>query len=347
MVYQYKGKEIHPVIELYHDAIPYVVNVSMRDFFLDKEKCAYAWREGLKILQNEIGDICPLRQPTPPPISYGHLICLGCPVQFPQDGEPNVKPIAGSIDEAIDIMKEKKETDFTKNEWFQHYIEIWDYLKPSFPEFNIPFSGFGSQGPITSVVLLRGQDFFMDIYDEPEKSKEFIRLMVDSVIEFNKLMRRINKEPEKQEYGGLCDDFASLISPTLWPEFVIPAINRQIDGLTTPGARRSVHVESLVPQHLPLLRDLNISRFQPSVSDALTIENVKANLDPGIMFDWLLYAYHVTEMTDEEIQEWVDKTVEAGIEIIRTQIGAYGFQVKKVDRVKAFHRAFDKYKSKG
>ena len=343
MAYQYNGQEIHPVIELYHDAVPYVSGVSMRDFFLDREKCAYAWREGLIRLKEDIGEVCPLRAPTPPPISYGHLICLGAPVKFPEDGEPNISPFASSIDEAIEIMNKKKGMDFTKNELFQYYLELWHYLKPLFPETDMPFSGFGDQGPVTSAVLMRGQDFLLDIYDEPEKSKEFLLLMANSIVEYSKLLRRINNREEIQNYGGLCDDFASLIPPDLWPVFVTPAINRHYEGLSTPGARRSLHVEGLVYKHLPHLKDLSISHFQPSVSPALTLENIKAKLDPNITFDWLLYAYHVTEMTDEEIQKWVDNTVEAGITNIRTQVGAYAVQAGKLGRIKAFHRAFEKY----
>jgi len=344
MSYQYDGREIFSMIEVYHDAIPHLAGVSMRDFFMTPNLCARAWRDGVARFNELIGDVCPSRPVAPPPISYGHLMCLGAPVNLPEDGEPNVAPFAGSIDEAIDILHAKNGMDFAAHEWFRHYLDMWRYLKEQFPDVHMPFSGFGSQGPFTSAVLMRGQEFYLDLLDEPEKCQTFLRLMVDSVVAFGRLIRRINGEPEELPGGNfIADDFASLISPAQWPEFVIPAINRHFEGICKPGGYRFLHLESLTPAHLPLLKELKLSHYQPSVSPALTLENVKANLDAAITFDWLLYAYQVTAMSDEEIQTWVDKTAEAGVTRIRTQVGAYAIQTNKLDRIRAFHAAFKKY----
>ena len=49
-------------------------------------------------------------------------------------------------------------------------------------------------------------------------------------------------------------------------------------------------------------------------------------------------------MTNEEIQKWVDITVQAGVSIIRTQFGSYAHQVNKLDKIAFFIKAFDKYK---
>jgi len=344
MAYAYNGREIRPSVELYHDAVPYAAGISMKDFFLDKERCAYAWREGSAILKHDIGDICPMRDPMPPPLSYGHLVCLGAPVAFPEHGEPNVRPFASSIDEAIDIMDAKTGADFTQNELFQYYLELWRYLKPLFPEADMPFSGFSCQGPLTTAVLMRGQDFLMDVYDEPGKSKKFLRQIADSLNEYEKTVRRINNQPEKRDNVGFVDDFASLIPPYHWQEFVVPFINARYESAGNKGAYCSIHVENLVPAHLPHLNALGLSHFQPSVSPALTLTNVKANLDPRIEFDWLLYMYEVISMTDAEIQAWVDETVAAGVTSVRTQIGAYALSIGKADRLRAFNRALEKYR---
>ena len=74
----------------------------------------------------------------------------------------------------------------------------------------------------------------------------------------------------------------------------------------------------------------------------LTIDNIKANTD--IPFDWLLYAFNITHMSDQEIQEWVDRTVAKGITLIRTQFGRFTIEEGKLDRIKAFYKAFEKYK---
>ena len=125
---------------------------------------------------------------------------------------------------------------------------------------------------------MRGLDFIYDVYDEPEKVKKFLALLTDSIISFYRFNNRVNGLPEINLGGaGLADDFASLISPDLWPEFVIPYWNQYYEGLTT--GKRSLHCENLSPSHLKYLKDAKLSHYQPSVSDLLTLENVKANTD--------------------------------------------------------------------
>ncbi|MCL2478488.1 MAG: hypothetical protein FWF22_03240 [Treponema sp.] len=343
MAYYCNDREIFPVVEVYHDVIPYLGGIGIRDFFMDKEKCADAWKTANKILGDYFGDLLPIRKPAPAPLSYGHLICLGAPVKIPDDGEPNVSPFAGSVDEAIDILKSNRGMDFTKNPMFMHYLDVWNYLKTRFPEEDIPFSGFNHQGPVTSAVLMRGQDFYCDLYDDPEKCREFLKLLTDSIIDFAKLCRRINGQPEIQDKGSMADDFASLVPPVMWDDFVIPYWNQFYRNLYS-GRERFIHVENLMPVHLKYLKNAGITHYQPSVSEKITLENIRKNLDPDITFDWLLYSYHITGMSNEQINNWVDNTVEAGVTVIRTQFGAYACQINKLDRIKIFYEAFKKYK---
>lgn len=341
MKYVYKGAEIRPSVEIYHDAIVYLGGITMREFFMDKVKCAEAWRIGQEKIYDYFGDIMPLRSVTGPPISYGHIICLGSTVDYPADSEPNVKPMFSNIDEGIESLKEKKNINYRDQPLFKHYYELCNYLRGQFPDQNVPFSGMGAQGPLTSAVLMRGQDFFYDLYDELDKVKEFLNLLTDSIIDFHQFINEINGMPRINTGNrGLADDFASLIPPAMWPEFVVPYWNQYFEGLT--AGTRSVHCENLSPAHLKYLKDVNLSHYQPSVSDMLTLENVKANTD--IPFDWLLYSYHITEMNEEEIEQWVNKTVEAGITLIRTQFGKFTCENNKLHCIKSFYKAFDKYK---
>ena len=345
MKYSYNKKEIFPVVEIYHDVIPYLGGIGMKEFYMDKQKCVSSWKKATESFKNYFGDLFPMRTPAPPPISYGHLISIGAPFTIPDDGEPNVSPFVYSVDEAINILKERKGMDFSNNEMFQHYLDLWRYLEDSFPEENIPFTGFNYQGPVTSAVLMRGQDFFYDIYDEPEKCREFLKLLTDSIINFIKLCRRINGQPEIQESGYIADDFASLIPPVMWDEFVVAFWNQMNENLCS-GKERFVHVENLMPAHLKYLKNAKVTHYQPSVSDKITLDNIKDNLDPGITFDWLLFAFHITDMTVRQIEDWVDRTVHAGVSVIRTQLGAYAYQRNKLDNIVSFFRAFEKYRER-
>ncbi len=344
MKYAFNNTEIQPSVEIYHDGIVYLGEITMREFFWDKEKCAEAWRIAGEKIRAYFGDMLPMRPVSGPPLSYGHLVCLGAPIEFTEDSEPNVKPFISGIDEGIEFLKEKRDIVFAQQPIFRHYAEMCGYLQERFPGQNVGFSGLGSQGPITSAVLMRGQDFIFDIIDEPDKAKEFLSLLTDSIIRYRRLINRINGQPEISPRGcGLADDFASLISPDMWPEFVVPYWNQLYEGLTT-GSSRFLHCENLAPAHLRHLKSAKVTYFQPSVSPMLTLEKVRENTD--IPIDWLLYPFHIVNMSDEEIQEWVDTTVRAGVTIIRTQFGRFACENGKLDRIKAFYRAFEKYSVK-
>ena len=342
--YSYKGTEIKPVVEIYHDVVPYLGGITEGEFYRDTDKCIAAWKSANEQIAAYFGDLLAPRAPSAPPLSYGHLVSLGVPLRQPDDAEPNVQHCVNSIDEAIAFMEERRNIDFGAAPECRRYIEMNAAIQKAFPQYKVaPLAGYGLEGVITTAELLRGQDIFCDLYDEPEKVHTFFTLLNESIIDFKKFCNRVNGVAEISTWGiGIADDFASLIPPDMWSEFVIPYWKRYFEALST-GKSRSVHCENVHPAQLKYLKEAGVTHYQPSVSDALTLDNVKANTD--IPFDWLLYAYRIVEMTDEEIQAWVDTTVEAGVTKIRTQFGKYAWSIGKMDRILAFYKAFEKYRT--
>jgi len=337
MKYAYNGRTISPVVEIYHDVIPFIAGISERDFFLDAEKCAKAWKVANEAIANYFGDRLAPRAPMAGPFSYGHLVSIGATVNVPDEGEPNVKYFASDIDEAIAILKDSKGIDFADNDMARHYFAVNKYLQEEFPEYKIlPLAGYDHESIITTAELMRGQDFFCDIYDEPEKVHEFLSLLTDSLIDFYHFKVKVNGGDSTSIY----DDFASIIPPHMWSEFVIPYWNRYYEGIGAKG--RFLHCENVYPEQLRYLKDAKIDFYQPSVSPRLTLENVRENTD--IPFDWLLYAFDIVNMSDEQIQNWVDTAIQAGINTLRTQFGGYAWGAGKMDRIMAFLKAFDKYR---
>ncbi|MBR5751850.1 MAG: hypothetical protein IKX84_05620 [Clostridia bacterium] len=344
MKYRYNGQEIFPVVEIYHDLIPYIAGITEKEFYMDAEKCALAWQASEDALRAYFGEYCPVRVPGAAPLSYGHLVSLGAKYTLLEDSEPNVKPFAEDLDEAVRILKDARGIDFGACDMCRHYLEMNRFLQSRFPKVKIaPLSGYGFEGVITSAVLMRGQDVFVDMYEEPEKTQEFLSLLNESIIEFCFWQSRINGQEPVSSFGSyLCDDFAALVPPKLWEEFVTPYWDRYY-GARSTGSYRFLHCEGLSKAHLSHLQYAHITRFQPSVSEKLTLKDVKESLD--IPFDWLLYAWKVTEMTDAQLQKWVDEAVEAGIFKIRTQIGKFAWMNNKQDRILAFMKAFEKYRT--
>ena len=341
--YEYNGKPIRVVVEYMHNIVPLLAGFTDREFFFDTEKCVASWKVGTKFVKDYFGELLAPRMPTAAPLSYGHLVSLGAPLNLYEEGEPNVRPFASDLDEAIAIMKSKKGIDFGDNDLCRHYLRTNRRMQEEFPEYGIPpLAGYSRQGVITSAVLIRGQDFLMDLYDEPEKAQEFLFLLDDSITAFDYWTAEVNGWDPVSPYGAyVYDDFAALVPPYMWSEFVIPHWNRFYETHTT-GTYRFVHCEDMHPAHLKYLKEAKITEYQPSVSDLITIEDIKANLD--ISFDWLLYSWKVANMTDEEIQNWVDTSLAAGADNLRTQFDAYTWKNGSMDRILAYFKAFDKYR---
>ncbi|MBE6610861.1 MAG: hypothetical protein E7632_00095 [Ruminococcaceae bacterium] len=342
--YRYRGTQFFPTVEIDHDVIPYLGGITEGEFYRDTEKCIHAWKEANRQITDYFGDLLQPNTPSAPPLAYGHLVSLGLPLRQPEDAEPNVQPYVDSIEDAIAFLEERRTIDFGDNPTCRHYIELNTAIGEAFPGIHVaPLTGFNVQGVITSAVLLRGSDFFCDLYDDPELAHRFLSLLNESIINFKKFQNRTNGFPEVTPFTAkLFDDFASLVPPDMWPEFVVPYWKQYYEELST-AQTRFLHYENAHPAQLRCLKELGITHYQPSVSDALTIENVRENTD--VPFDWLLYAFRITEMTDAEIEAWADTAVGAEVEIIRTQFGKYAWSSGKMDRILAFYKAFEKYRA--
>ncbi|HCG76393.1 MAG: hypothetical protein COZ37_03615 [bacterium (Candidatus Ratteibacteria) CG_4_10_14_3_um_filter_41_18] len=309
----------------------YLAGLRLDEIYKSASACAQAFKVGRKRVREIFGPEVIIGSPTCAPISYGHIVCLGVSVTFPEDSEPGVRPIYKSIDEGIKELR--KETDFKKNALFKHYFDMWHYLQKSFPGEKVSFSGFGCEGPITTAVLLRGTDFYMDIMDFPQKTKEFLSLVTDSIIKFVYFTREINGEPPVNSEGsGLCDDLSSLISPSLWPEFVVPYWNKYYVGLTT--GKRTIHVENLKPGHLEYLKKVDIVHYDPSISKDLGPKIIKEKID--IPFGWRLSSFDLVQMDNKQVKEWVYKSIEEGANSIFHILEKPSCQDDNIEKVKTF-----------
>lgn len=329
-------------VEIYHDLAPYLAGISAKEFFLDADKLIEAWKVTTEwTLDTFHGRLKP-RTPTAAPNSYGHLICIGAPLNYSESAEPNISPAAASLDEAIERLEAVRGMDFTACPIFKQYAYLSARVKEVFPEAP-HMAGLGLEGPITSAALYRGEGFYMDVMDEPEKAARCIALMTDSIVAFKRLLNRFCGEPEVSAGGaGLADDLASMLPHHMWDALVIPYWKRYYEGIST-GRSRFLHCEALLPAQLPYLPKAGVTHYQPSVSPQLTLDDMRDR--NSLPFDWLLYAYHITGMDDEELEKWIAKAVSYGPTNIRTQFGAYAVSIGKTDRIQAFLDIADKYKN--
>jgi hypothetical protein len=161
---------------------------------------------------------------------------------------------------------------------------------------------FSAEGPLTSAYALRGSNVFYDVYDNPIAFKEFMTLLVDSIIDYRRFVSSIyGYQPVNKDCVGLCDDIAAMFSPSLWPEFIIPFIDQYYLGLTT--GRRHAHIEDLTPDHLPHLETIGIVDYEPSVSAKINPKIIANRC--RIPFHWSLQSFHFTQLTHQDVKDWV------------------------------------------
>jgi len=267
-------------------------------------------------------------------ISYGHTNALGCELRFPEDSEVGVRPLYGTLDEGIEALQEK--VDFAQRGMIPFYLNLWEELKQAFPDRRIPFGGLAAEGPITTAWILRGHDFFSDLYDAPEQTQRFLRLVTDSVVEYKNWMASVNGQPGFSTDGaGVCDDVAAMISPTLWPHFVMPYLERYFRAVTS--GRRSAHIEDLTVQHLPFLDELELTSFDPSVSPRLTPALFRDHC--SVSFSWRLNAMQLRDLNEAQIKSWVRDAARDGAASVFYNIEAVGCTDEGAAKVKAFIRA--------
>jgi len=319
-------------VEIYIDAFIYLSGVGFAEYYTNPAVFKKAFETGRRAVNDMFGDVMEymsLPGLTCPPLSYGHLGCIGAKMVYPENSDPNMVKMVDSIEEGIKWLE--RDWDFSKSGLFKLYDAYYQKIKEDFPDQKINFSGLGIEGPVTSAVLMRGQDFYINMYEKPEESKKFLFLMTESIIKYQKFINKINHIAKSDI--GICDDFAGFVAPGMYDEFVIPYWNQFYKGLNATNSR-FLHCEGMSRAHLPYLAKCGINYFQPSVSPLLTCNMLAEDLD--IEYDWLLPTFELANMDQSQIENWVYKTEATGVKLIRTQAGRYLLQNHGTEKIYYF-----------
>jgi len=333
-------KKIIRRAEIIDEAAVYLSGLTLKEYFLDVKAFRKYWECGVKPLQlifQDEAEHVHLPGVTCPGISYAHLAALGAYINYPDDSQPNVEAMFDSVEEGVKWMR--RGCDFAGNDLFKLYVRYNETLKDYFSDREIKLGGLGHQGPLTTAVLLRGQDFFADLYEKPDETKEFLKLVTDSVVDFCKFRNRVNGLPEKGS-AGLADDFAALVGPDMFEEFVTPYWNRYFAGLTY-GGKHGLHCEGLCRGHLKFLEKSDIGHFQPSVSPKLNCNMLVEDLD--ITFDWLLAPFEIMRMKKDDIERWVGDVVHYNPSCVRTEMDRQTARTNGIEKMLQFLNAFRQY----
>ena len=310
-----------------------ITGIPIKEFNLHPKACIEAYRKGRPLIRELCGEDVGLPGVSTPPISYGHPNGLGSELTFPEGGEVAHEHIYASLREGIRALKEP--VDFARAGMAPFYLDFRRKLQEAFPDEPVGF-GYGLEGPITTAYELRGEGFFFDLMDEPVLVKEFFGLLTDSILEFHKFRCKVLHQPHiNPEQGSLYDDIASMVSPAMFSEYVVPYWEQYFRGITR--GKRHAHVEDLRPDQLTFLENIALSSYDPSISPKINPEIIAERC--RIPFGWRLGNFHYPNMTCADIRDFVFKAVEDGATYVFTYVSSTMTNAKTIEKVHAFIQA--------
>lgn len=267
-----------------------VAGVTQRALHFDPEAIGRAY-EGLKPLAGRLG--VPVPQPRLAGFGYTSIVALGAKVEW-TDFEPNVIPLIQAPEE-IDHLQEPD--DYLGAELIQERLHIARELKKRYPEA-LNFIGHSHQGPITTAVSLMGQDFLMLPYDDPSRAHRLLGFCVKSALNYARAISEHFGWPIQPGHQGIPDDFAGMLPPPLFKEFVVPYWEEIYQGLQ--ATERHLHSELLRVEHLPFLKQLQIDYYDPSADQYLTPELLQQHCPCPYMLR--IQPWDVRDLSAKELQ---------------------------------------------
>ena len=313
-------------------ALREVTGISICDCNLNAEAGIELYKTGRKRLFDIFGPDVPLAQIGTPAISYGHLNCLGSELIFPENGEVGHQKICESLEQGIQLLK--KPIDYATSGMAPFYLDYMKELEKAFPGEKVAFT-FKYEGPITTAYGMRGADVFLDPYDTPELFKEFLSLLVDSIVEFVGFFNGVNGNPARRsDWVSLEDDISAMFSPDQWGEFIQPYLNQFFDSLGTHGHTRAAHIEDLTPEHLIYLEKIGLSQFDSGVSAKLSPKIISERI--RIPFGWRLCNFHLPSMDENAVRDFVFKAASDGASFVFMYISDGMTDAKNARKVNVF-----------
>ena len=272
--------------------------IPLRDVFWDAAAIVDAYRrlQGDLLSPRLREALAPyLRQPALAALSYGHVAALGCALDTPQDGEPRPRPCLAGPDGAAAL---RDPPDFLQTPLIRERLRVAAEVERLWGGGIRVSPAAGWEGPLTTAVLMAGADFLTWPIERPAAAHALLRFVTESAARYAQAYRTFLGEPWPMRSAGICDDFAGLLSPALFDDFVLPYWDL---FYTLVGAeRRSLHSELLRAGHLSLLPHVGIEYFDPGADQYLTPELLREHCP--VPFQLRILDWHLRDNTPAALQ---------------------------------------------
>jgi uroporphyrinogen-III decarboxylase len=252
----------------------------------------------------------------PPRTAYEGVAALGGDIVFARDHQPMIRN-QGRILATSAQVDTLAVPDPWHNKRFLQSVAWQRELELRFPGQIGANNLAGQEGPVTTAGLLRGQDFFLDCLADPQRAHRLLDVCTETYIRFYQASDAANNNSDRQTIG-IADDYAGLIKPDMWPEFVLPYYQRIIAALGPQGCH--MHTELVRREHLPLLRSLKLCTLNFGEDQYLSAQDALTAL-PGIPFGWhILTVAEMQQGTPESIRRRFLELVDVGVSEIISEL---------------------------
>jgi uroporphyrinogen-III decarboxylase len=287
--------------------------VHQSDYYSDIEKTIEVCQIYPKRFETATGYSSPISY-SAPVTAYEGVAALGGELVLSKDHQPMIRD-QGRVLVSLEQVDKLEAPDPWQNRRFLRHVGLYRELKRRFGD-QVSGGLAGQEGPITTAGLLRGEEFFFDCMANPAHAHRLLDVCTEVFIRWTRASQKVTEETAN--VVAICDDYAGMLGPDLWPEFVLPYYRRIIDALGPNGCW--MHTELVHRQHLPLLRDMNIIYINFAENQYITIRDVFEEL-PKTPFGWhILSVKDMLQGTPASIKARYREIVAAGVNEVRCEL---------------------------
>lgn len=178
---------------------------------------------------------------------YGALIepsAFGCRVAWPEGGMPMAQPVIRATGDFASVRPINPQKDGLMPQALDQYRYFWKHLEEKFIEGYGYLDGVATSfGPVELAAVLMGHGhFYINLFEEPERLHELLKVTTDSVIRWLEAQEKVNGS---LRCISIADHIPGQVSRGHFEEFWLPYTNRVTDAF--PAATVIYHNEFPIP----------------------------------------------------------------------------------------------------
>jgi uroporphyrinogen-III decarboxylase len=173
-----------------------------------------------------------------------------------------------------------------------------------------PF-GLYTCGPLTTATALRGNDFYLDLYTDPEYARALLDFVVEGTIARIRAHRRFFGLDETAPDLFFADDAIQMISTGMVVEFLLP-VYRKLKAALTSAERIKIHLCGDATRHFKLLKEeLGVYDFETGYP--VDFGRLRQELGPEVTLHGGPSAIMLQRATPQEVRAETECILNSGV----------------------------------